>query len=75
MLVPMSGPEDRLDLVPFAHFVLSHGLSLLRYDKQRVGNSTGVTEAPLNCRGRLITGPPCPRGDRKYPELRWFAVS
>lgn len=41
ILVPASGPEDREYLLPFAHFLVRHGMAVLGYDKRGVGKSTG----------------------------------
>jgi pimeloyl-ACP methyl ester carboxylesterase len=41
VLVPASGAEDREYLLPFAHFLVRHGMAVLGYDKRGVGGSTG----------------------------------
>jgi len=41
VLVPASGAEDREYLLPFAHFLVRHGIAVLGYDKRGVGGSTG----------------------------------
>ena len=41
ILVPASGAEDREYLLPFARFLVRHGIALLGYDKRGVGGSTG----------------------------------
>lgn len=41
ILVHASGAEDREYLLPFAHFLVRHGIALLGYDKRGVGGSTG----------------------------------
>ncbi len=41
ILVHASGPEDREYLLPFAHFLIRHGIAILGYDKRGVGGSTG----------------------------------
>jgi uncharacterized protein len=41
ILVHASGPEDREYLLPFAHFLIRHGVALFGYDKRGVGGSTG----------------------------------
>ena len=41
VLVPGSGAEDREYLLPFAHFLVRHGIALLGYDKRGTGESTG----------------------------------
>lgn len=41
ILVPASGAEDREYLLPFAHFLVRHGIAVFGYDKRGVGGSTG----------------------------------
>ncbi len=41
ILVHGSGPENREYLLPFARFLIRHGLAVLGYDKRGVGQSTG----------------------------------
>lgn len=41
ILVHASGPEDREYLLPFARFLIRHGMAVLGYDKRGVGGSTG----------------------------------
>ena len=41
ILVHASGAEDREYLLPFAHFLVRHGVAVLGYDKRGVGGSTG----------------------------------
>jgi len=41
ILVHASGAEDRGYLLPFAHFLVRHGIAVLGYDKRGVGGSTG----------------------------------
>jgi hypothetical protein len=41
VLVPASGAEDREYLLPFAHFLVRHGVAVFGYDKRGVGGSTG----------------------------------
>jgi uncharacterized protein len=41
VLVHASGAEDREYLLPFAHFLVRHGIAVLGYDKRGVGESTG----------------------------------
>ena len=41
IFVPASGAEDREYLLPFARFLVRHGIALLGYDKRGVGGSTG----------------------------------
>jgi len=41
ILVHASGAEDREYLVPFARFLIRHGMAVLGYDKRGVGASTG----------------------------------
>jgi uncharacterized protein len=41
VLVPASGAESREYLLPFAHFLVRHGMAVLGYDKRGVGGSTG----------------------------------
>jgi uncharacterized protein len=41
VLVPASGAEGREYLLPFAHFLVRHGMAVLGYDKRGVGGSTG----------------------------------
>jgi pimeloyl-ACP methyl ester carboxylesterase len=41
ILVHASGAEDRDYLLPFARFLIRHGIAVLGYDKRGVGNSTG----------------------------------
>src|SRR5207248_3726314 len=40
-LVHASGAEDREYLLPFARFLIRHGIAVLGYDKRGVGGSTG----------------------------------
>jgi hypothetical protein len=57
ILVPASGAEDREYLLPFAHFLVRHGMAVLGYDKRGVGNSTGDwrTESFDDLAGDAIT--------------------
>jgi pimeloyl-ACP methyl ester carboxylesterase len=41
ILVHGSGAEDREYMLPFAHFLIRHGVAVLGYDKRGVGGSTG----------------------------------
>jgi pimeloyl-ACP methyl ester carboxylesterase len=41
VLVPASGAEGREYLLPFAHFLVRHGMAVLGYDKRGAGGSTG----------------------------------
>jgi pimeloyl-ACP methyl ester carboxylesterase len=41
ILVHGSGPENREYLLPFARFLIRHGVAVLGYDKRGVGQSTG----------------------------------
>ena len=41
ILVHASGAEDREYLLPFARFLIRHGVAILGYDKRGVGGSTG----------------------------------
>jgi pimeloyl-ACP methyl ester carboxylesterase len=41
ILVHASGAEDREYLLPFAYFLVRHGIAVLGYDKRGVGGSTG----------------------------------
>ena len=41
ILVHASGAEDREYLLPFARFLIRHGIAVLGYDKRGVGRSTG----------------------------------
>jgi uncharacterized protein len=41
ILVHASGAEDREYLLPFARFLVRHGVAVLGYDKRGVGGSTG----------------------------------
>jgi len=41
ILVHGSGAEDREYMLPFARFLIRHGVSILGYDKRGVGGSTG----------------------------------
>jgi pimeloyl-ACP methyl ester carboxylesterase len=41
VLVHGSGPENREFMLPFARFLIRHGISVLGYDKRGVGGSTG----------------------------------
>ena len=41
ILVHASGAEDRDYLLPFARFLIRHGVAILGYDKRGVGGSTG----------------------------------
>lgn len=41
ILVHASGAEDREYLLPFARFLIRHGVAVLGYDKRGVGGSTG----------------------------------
>jgi pimeloyl-ACP methyl ester carboxylesterase len=41
ILVHASGAEDREYLLPFARFLVRHGMAVLGYDKRGVGGSTG----------------------------------
>jgi uncharacterized protein len=41
ILVHSSGAEDREYLLPFARFLIRHGMAVLGYDKRGVGGSTG----------------------------------
>ncbi|HLJ17403.1 MAG TPA: alpha/beta hydrolase [Bryobacteraceae bacterium] len=41
ILVHGSGAEDREYVLPFARFLIRHGVAILGYDKRGVGGSTG----------------------------------
>ena len=41
ILVHASGAEDRAYLLPFARFLIRHGMAVLGFDKRGVGGSTG----------------------------------
>ncbi len=41
ILVHGSGAEDRKHILPFARFLIRHGMAVLGYDKRGVGGSTG----------------------------------
>jgi hypothetical protein len=41
ILVHGSGPENREYMLPFARFLIRHGMAVLGYDKRGVGGSTG----------------------------------
>ena len=41
ILVHGSGPGDRESMLPFARFLIRHGMAVLGYDKRGVGGSTG----------------------------------
>ena len=41
VLVHGSGPQTRWWMVPFARFLVRHGIALLGYDKRGTGESTG----------------------------------
>jgi len=41
VLVHGSGAEDREYMLPWAHFLIRHGIAVLGYDKRGVGESTG----------------------------------
>jgi uncharacterized protein len=41
ILVHGSGPANRESMLPFARFLIRHGMSVLGYDKRGVGGSTG----------------------------------
>jgi pimeloyl-ACP methyl ester carboxylesterase len=41
ILVHGSGPEDREYMLPFARFLIRHGVTVFGYDKRGVGGSTG----------------------------------
>ncbi|HLH32743.1 MAG TPA: hypothetical protein VKY31_16195, partial [Terriglobia bacterium] len=41
VLVQGSGAEDREYMLPFARFLIRHGVAILGYDKRGVGGSTG----------------------------------
>ncbi len=41
ILVHASGPQNRESILPFARFLVRHGLTVLGYDKRGVGGSTG----------------------------------
>jgi pimeloyl-ACP methyl ester carboxylesterase len=41
VLVHGSGPENRDYMMPWAHFLVRHGVAILGYDKRGVGESTG----------------------------------
>jgi pimeloyl-ACP methyl ester carboxylesterase len=41
ILVHGSGPQDRESMLPFARFLVRHGMAVLGYDKRGVGGSTG----------------------------------
>ena len=41
ILVHGSGPENREYILPFARFLIRHGMAVLGYDKRGVGGSTG----------------------------------
>ena len=41
ILVHGSGPQNRESILPFARFLVRHGMAVLGYDKRGVGDSTG----------------------------------
>lgn len=41
ILVHGSGPQNRESMLPFARFLIRHGMAVLGYDKRGVGGSTG----------------------------------
>lgn len=41
ILVHGSGPQNRESILPFARFLIRHGIAVLGYDKRGVGGSTG----------------------------------
>ncbi len=41
ILVHFSGPANRESVLPFARFLIRHGIAVLGYDKRGVGGSTG----------------------------------
>lgn len=41
ILVHGSGPQNRESILPFARFLIRHGIAVLGYDKRGVGDSTG----------------------------------
>src|SRR5688572_16504977 len=41
VLVHGSGPQNRESILPFARFLIRHGMAVLGYDKRGVGGSTG----------------------------------
>jgi pimeloyl-ACP methyl ester carboxylesterase len=41
ILVHGSGPQNRESILPFARFLVRHGMAVLGYDKRGVGGSTG----------------------------------
>jgi hypothetical protein len=41
ILVHGSGPQNRESMLPFARFLIRHGMAVLGYDKRGVGSSTG----------------------------------
>ena len=41
ILVHSSGPQNRESILPFARFLIRHGVAVLGYDKRGVGGSTG----------------------------------
>ena len=41
VLVHASGPADREQVLPFARFLVGHGMAILGFDKRGVGRSTG----------------------------------
>jgi pimeloyl-ACP methyl ester carboxylesterase len=41
ILVHGSGPQTRESILPFARFLIRHGMAVLGYDKRGVGSSTG----------------------------------
>jgi fermentation-respiration switch protein FrsA (DUF1100 family) len=47
ILVDGSGAEDREYMLPFARFLIRHGVAVLGYDKRGVGGSKGRLEYGL----------------------------
>src|SRR5207237_9067920 len=46
ILVHGSGPENREYMLPFAHFLIRHGMAVLGYDKLGLGGSTRDLNPP-----------------------------
>ena len=72
ILVHASGAEDREYLLPFARFLIRHGMAVLGYDKRGVGASTGDWNKASfdDLAGDVVAAFEYPEVPQRYPACR-----
>ena len=58
ILVHGSGPQNRESILPFARFLIRHGMAVFGYDKRGVGGSTGDWNPPRSTIWPATSSPP-----------------